>query len=226
MKHRRLSQRGRAVNERVGAYIRSLYTDEEEFLKRLGDEARRDKVPIIKPETAALLKTLLTIKRPMNVLEVGTAVGYSAILMSLYIPEGGKITTIENYEKRIGPARKNICSAGKEDMITLLEGDAMKILPGLMPGYDFIFMDAAKGQYPGFLPYVMRLLIPGGVLVSDNVLQDGSIADSRYAIERRDRTIHTRMRDYLWKLTHNGQFVTSILQVGDGVAVSVKAGEM
>ena len=180
--------------------------DEPEFLKQLGDDARRDGVPIIKPETAA--------------------VGYSAILMSLYIPEGAKITTIENYEKRIGPARNNIRAAGKESVITLLEGDAMEILPGLAPGYDFVFMDAAKGQYPGFLPYVMRLLLPGGILVSDNVLQDGSIADSRYAIERRDRTIHTRMRDYLWKLTHDKQLTTSVLQVGDGVAVSVKAGEM
>lgn len=200
--------------------------DEPEFLKQLGDEARRDSVPIIKPETAALLKTLLAMKKPVNVLEVGTAVGYSAILMSLYIPEGAKITTIENYEKRIGAARNNIRAAGKESVITLLEGDAMEILPGLMPGYDFVFMDAAKGQYPGFLPYVMRLLLPGGILVSDNVLQDGSIADSRYAIERRDRTIHTRMRDYLWKLTHDKQLTTSVLQVGDGVAVSVKAGEM
>ncbi len=200
--------------------------DEPEFLKQLGDEARRDGVPIIKPETAALLKTLLAMKKPVNVLEVGTAVGYSAILMSLYIPEGAKITTIENYEKRIGAARNNIRAAGKESVITLLEGDAMEILPGLMPGYDFVFMDAAKGQYPGFLPYVMRLLLPGGILVSDNVLQDGSIADSRYAIERRDRTIHTRMRDYLWKLTHDKQLTTSVLQVGDGVAVSVKAGEM
>ena len=200
--------------------------DEPEFLKQLGDEARRDGVPIIKPETAALLRTLLAMKKPVNVLEVGTAVGYSAILMSLYIPEGAKITTIENYEKRIGAARNNIRAAGKESVITLLEGDAMEILPGLMPGYDFVFMDAAKGQYPGFLPYVMRLLLPGGILVSDNVLQDGSIADSRYAIERRDRTIHTRMRDYLWKLTHDKQLTTSVLQVGDGVAVSVKAGEM
>ena len=207
---------------RLREYIRSLDRDEPEFLERIGDAARKDRVPIVKRETASLLKTLLVMKRPMRVLEVGTAIGYSAILMSLYLPPGAALTTIENYEKRIPLARDNFRAAGKEDVITLLEGDAADILPGLAPGYDFIFMDAAKGQYLHFLPDVMRLLSPGGVLVSDNVAQDGRIADSRYAVERRDRTIHARMREYLWELTHRGDLQTSVLSVGDGVAVSVR----
>ena len=119
-------------------------------------------------------------------------------------------------------ARANFREAGREDMITLLEGDAMEILAGLQGSYDFIFMDAAKGQYIHFFPEVMRLLEPGGVLVSDNVLQDGDIIESHFAVERRNRTIYKRMRDYLYELKHNDSLTTSIVPLGDGVAVSIK----
>ena len=159
----------------------------------------------------------------MRVLEVGTAVGFSALLMSEYLPEGAVITTIENYEKRIPIARKNFRKAGKEAQITLLEGDAQVVLKTLDKPYDFIFMDAAKGQYIHFLPDVLRLLVPGGLLVSDNVMQDGSVIESRFCVERRDRTIHARMREYLYELKHNELLETSIVPLGDGVALSVKA---
>ena len=142
--------------------------------------------------------------------------------MSTYAPEGCHITTIENYEKRIPIARENIARAGKEKEITLLEGDAREILPTLDESYDLIFMDAAKGQYLAFLPEVLRLLKPGGLLVSDNVLQDGDIMESRYAVTRRNRTIHSRMRDYLYELKHHPELTTVILPVGDGVAVCTK----
>ena len=142
--------------------------------------------------------------------------------MSTCLEPGARITTIENYPPRIRKARENIALAGKEDVITLLEGDALKILPALEGPFDFIFMDAAKGQYINFLPEVLRLLSPGGLLVSDNILQEGSIIDSRFAITRRDRTIHSRMRDYLWQLKHSPQLETSLLTSGDGVALSVK----
>ena len=153
---------------------------------------------------------------------MGTAIGFSALLMSEYGPEDCHITTIEKYEKRIPLARENFAKAGKEDKITLLEGDAVEILSQLEGTYDFIFMDAAKGQYINFLPDIMRLLADGGMLVSDNVLQDGDIIESRFAVTRRNRTIHGRMGDYLYELKHHPELVTSILPVGDGVTVSVK----
>lgn len=133
------------------------------------------------------------------------------------------ITTIENYGKRIPAAKANFLRAGKENVIELLEGDASQVMKGLAGPYDFVFMDAAKGQYIHFLPEVMRLLAPGGVLVSDNVLQDGDIIESRFAVTRRNRTIHKRMREYLYELTHRDGLTTCVLPMGDGVAVSVKA---
>ena len=133
-----------------------------------------------------------------------------------------RITTIENYEKRIPVARENFRRAEKENQITLLEGDAAEVLKTLDGPYDFIFMDAAKGQYIHYLPDVLRLLPPGGCLVSDNVMQDGDVIESRFAVERRNRTIHARMREYLYELKHNDNLVTSIIPLGDGVAVSIK----
>ena len=156
------------------------------------------------------------------ILEVGTAVGFSALLMSENVPEECRITTIENYEKRIPVARENFRRAEKENQITLLEGDAAEVLKTLDGPYDFIFMDAAKGQYIHYLPDVLRLLPPGGCLVSDNVMQDGDVIESRFAVERRNRTIHARMREYLYELKHNDNLVTSIIPLGDGVAVSIK----
>ena len=134
----------------------------------------------------------------------------------------GHITTIENYEKRIPIARENFRRAGKEDQITLIPGDALEVMKELSGPYDFIFMDAAKGQYIHYLPEVLRLLAPEGVLMSDNVLQDGDVIESRFAVERRNRTIHSRMREYLYELTHHGELQTSLLPLGDGVALSVK----
>jgi predicted O-methyltransferase YrrM len=153
---------------------------------------------------------------------VGTAVGFSAILMAEYDPVDCQIVTIENYEKRIPIAKENFIRAGKAEQITLLEGDAAEILPTLEEPFDLIFMDAAKGQYIHFMPQVLRLLKSGGVLVSDNVLQDGDILESHYVVERRQRTIHKRMREYLYELTHNEELVTAILPVGDGITVSTR----
>ena len=142
--------------------------------------------------------------------------------MCEYAPADCRIVTIENYEKRIPIARENFRKAGKEEQITLLPGDAAQILKTLEGPFDFIFMDAAKGQYLHFLPQVLRLMRPGGILVSDNILQEGDLIESRFAVERRDRTIHKRMREYLYELKHNEQLVTSLLPLGDGVAVSTK----
>lgn len=210
------------VDERMVTYIRSLEVPESAVIEAIEQEALRDRVPIIRKEMQSFLKVLLMIKRPMRILEVGAAVGFSSILMSEYMPEGGHITTIENYDKRIPIARANFKRAGKEEQIDLIEGDALEVMHGVEGPYDLIFVDAAKGQYIHYLPEVMRLLGTDGVLVSDNVLQEGDIIESRFAVERRNRTIHSRMREYLYELKHHDQLQTSIIPLGDGVALSVK----
>ena len=210
------------VDERIVTFINSLDTKNSALLEEIEREARAGDVPIIRREMQSFLKVLLMIKRPKYILEIGTAVGFSALLMSEYAPEGCTITTIENYEKRIPIARENFRRAGRADRITLMEGDAAEVLKRLEGTYDFIFMDAAKGQYIHYLPDVLRLLGEDGCLVSDNVMQDGDVIESRFAVERRNRTIHARMREYLYELKHSPYLVTSIVPLGDGVAVSVK----
>ena len=214
------------VEERMVTYIRSLEVPESAVIEAIEQEALRERVPIIRKEMQSFLKVLLMIKRPMRILEVGAAVGFSSILMSEYMPEGGHITTIENYDKRIPIARANFKRAGKEEQIDLIEGDALEVMHGLEGPYDLIFVDAAKGQYIHYLPEVMRLLGTDGVLVSDNVLQEGDIIESRFAVERRNRTIHSRMREYLYELKHHDQLQTSIIPLGDGVALSVKRSDI
>ncbi len=210
------------VDERLVTFINSFDTGNTEMLDRIEKEAIETYVPIIRKEMQTFLKTLLAIKKPARILEVGTAVGFSAILMAEYNPVKCEIVTIENYEKRIPIARENFKRTGKEEQITLLEGDAAEVLKEIQEPFDFIFMDAAKGQYIHFMPEVLRLLKKDGILVSDNVLQDGDIIESRYVVTRRNRTIHKRMRDYLYQLTHHEKLVTSILPIGDGITVSVK----
>lgn len=210
------------VEERLVDYLHSLETENSEILEQIEQEALNDGVPIIRKEMQSFLKVLLRIKKPLRILEVGAAVGFSAILMSEYAPEDCRITTIENYDKRIPIARNNFKRAGKEAQITLIEGDAMEVLKTLEGPYDFVFMDAAKGQYIAYLPEVLRILSPEGILVSDNVLQNGEIIESRFVVERRDRTIHSRMREYLYTLKHHEALETSIIPLGDGVALSIK----
>ena len=213
------------VDERIITFINSMDTENSEILETIEQEALSSDVPIIRREMQSFLEVLLLMKKPMRVLEVGTAVGFSALLMSDYLPEGGHITTIENYEKRIPIARENFRRAGKEDKITLIEGDAAEVLAEMEGTFDFIFMDAAKGQYIHYLPNVLRLLSDGGCLVSDNVMQDGDIIESRFAVTRRNRTIHARMREYLYELKHHPELETVILPVGDGVTLSTKKEE-
>ena len=208
------------VDERQVTYNNSLDTGNTSILDQIEKEALDSYVPIIRKEMQQFLKLLLAMKCPMRILEVGTAVGFSSILMAEYDPVPCEITTIENYEKRIPIAKENFIRAGKEKQITLLEGDAAQILPTLTETYDFIFMDAAKGQYIHFMPDILRLLGSEGTLVSDNVLQDGDIIESRFAVTRRNRTIHKRMREYLYELTHDERLVTAVLPIGDGVTVS------
>lgn len=210
------------VDERMVTYINSLDTGSGQFLDQLELQAKKDRVPIIRREMQSFLKVLLQIKKPAKILEVGTAVGFSALLMAKYTSEDTRIVTIEKYEKRIPVAKANFQAAGMDHRITLLEGDALEILREMEDSFDFIFMDAAKGQYIHFYPEVMRLLAPEGILVSDNVLQEGDLIESHFAVERRNRTIYKRMREYLYVLKHDERLETSILPVGDGAAVSYK----
>ena len=210
------------VDERMVTYINSLDMGNTPLLNEIEKEAKADLVPVIRREMQSFLKVLLSIKRPKRILEVGTAVGFSAILMAEYDPVGCEIITIENYEKRIPIARENFIRAEKEEQITLLEGDAKDVLETLTEPFDLIFMDAAKGQYIHYLPEVTRLLSEGGVLVSDNVLQDGDVLESRFAVTRRNRTIHSRMREYLTMLTHTPELTTSVIPIGDGVSLTMK----
>ena len=210
------------VDERLVTYINSLDKGNTAVLDQIEREALESYVPIIRKDMQNFLKLLLTVQKPMRILEVGTAVGFSAVLMAEYAPEGCKIVTIENYDKRIPIAKNNFIRAGKESQITLLEGDAAEVLPTLKDPFDLIFMDAAKGQYIHFLPEVFRLLKNGGVLVSDNVLQDGDIIESHFIVERRNRTIYKRMREYLYELTHRDDLTTAVLPIGDGITVSTK----
>jgi len=210
------------VEERMRTFINSLDAGNTPFLDELECSALSEGVPIIRKEMQSFIKTLLALKKPQRILEVGTAVGFSTLLMCEYSQPEMHITTIENYEKRIPMAKENFRRAGREAQITLLEGDAGQILKELEDSFDMIFMDAAKGQYINWLPDVMRLMKNGGVLISDNVLQEGDIIESHYLVERRNRTIYKRMREYLYELKHNPSLITSIIPLGDGVTVSVK----
>ena len=210
------------MEDRISSFICSLDKGNSDILNQVEKEALADGVPIIRKETQMLLKYLVKVHNPSEILEVGTATGFSALLMWEASGKKAKITTLEKYEKRIPIAHDNFDRAGASNDITLLEGDAIEVLATLEGQYPFIFMDAAKGQYINFLPDVTRLLCKGGILVTDNVLKGGDICESRYAVTRRDRTIHSRMREYLYEMTHSDTFETVILNNGDGVTLSVK----
>lgn len=210
------------IDPRMATFIDSMDPGNPPYLDELEKEAIAGDIPIIRKPLQSFFKFLLRYVKPKSILEVGTAIGFSAILMSEYAPKDCKITTIEKYEKRIPVAKENFRKYGKEAQIELLEGDAAEILKGLTGPYDLIFMDAAKGQYLAFLPDVLRLLAPGGLLLSDNVLQDGDVIESRFALERRKRTTHARMREYLYELKHTPGLETVILPVGDGITLTTK----
>ena len=215
------------VDERLVTYINSLDRGNTPVLDEIEKEALRDFVPIIRKEMQSFLKVLLSIKRPKRILEVGTAVGFSALCMREYLPKSSHITTIEKVEMRLKEARRNLEMLDEDDRITLLEGDAAKVLKQLLTkgkSYDFIFMDAAKGQYLNFLPDVIALMADDAMLVSDNIFHDGDVLESRYAVLRRDRTIHGRMREYLQVLCEKEELETICLPIADGMTISTKKG--
>ena len=208
------------VNEHIRDYLFSLEEELPHELASLEESALKRNVPIIRRDTQSVIRFLIRKEKPEAVLEIGTAVGFSALYMLEFLPPQSHITTIEKVEMRLKEARKNL--AGK-DRITLIEGDASAVLDDLVRAgktFDMIFLDAAKGQYGAWLQPILKLLKDGGLLLTDNCLLDGSIAESKFGIERRDRTIHKRMREYLYEITHSQELDTVILPVGDGLAVS------
>lgn len=210
------------IDERISSYIQSLEQNNSEICIEIEKEAIRTNVPIIRKEMESFLKVMLLIKKPKRILELGTAIGYSAILMSNYTNGTALIDTVENYEKRIPIARNNIKNANREDVINIIQGDALEVMKSLKEKYDFIFMDAAKAQYINYLPEVTRLLNKDGILISDNVLQEGEIIESKFAVVRRNRTIHQRLREYMYELKHSKDYETSIVPIGDGITMSIK----
>ena len=211
------------VNDRIRDYLHSLESSQGVLLDTIEKEALEAYVPIIKRETASLLRTMVAALKPARILEIGTAVGYSALLMCQAMPRECHITTIEKYGKRIPVARRNFKMAGEEGRITLLEGDADELLKELEgSSFDLVFMDAAKGQYLHWLPLLLKVMPVGAVLISDNVLQDGDIVESRFAVQRRNRTIHSRMREYLHTLKHMEELETAVIPIGDGVTISTR----
>ncbi len=207
------------------SYLDSLSSGNGDSLDVLEEQALSEGVPIIGTQVQEFLKVLLAVVKPAQILEIGTAVGFSALLMAANTDANCRIDTIENFPPRIAAAKENLARFDFQGRISLIEGDAQKILPSLAGPYDFIFLDAAKGQYLNFLPELLRLQSVGGVLVADDVLQDGTISGSRRQVEQRKRTIYSRIRDFLDLLTHTDGLQTTILPLGDGVCVTVKQKE-
>ena len=209
-------------DERIRVFLHAQDRPDPDF-DDLRREAEADRIPIIRKEMESFLHVLLELKKPGSILEVGCGTGYSSLRMASYTPSHVQITTIEKDPLRAARARSIFSGSPLGERIRLIEQDAASVLPVLADAsYGFLFMDAAKGQYLSFLPHALRVLEPGGVLVSDNVLQDGMILEPRTALEHRDRTIHARMREYLRVLKKREDAVTSVIPVGDGAAVTVK----
>ena len=213
------------VEPRLVEYLNSLETELPEHLAKLEAYAIEHEVPIIRKEAQSLLKFFLELKQPKRILEVGTAIGFSVSLLCGYMPKDCHLTTIEKVPMRIVEAEKNLAALKRSQDVTFLTGDAEEVLKNLKEQgnqYDFVFVDAAKAQYMSFLAHILPMLSAGALLITDNVLQEGSIIESKYSITRRDRTIHMRMREYLYELKHNDALTTSVVAVGDGMALSVK----
>ena len=211
--------------ERISQFIQSFLPERSAFLEKVRKEALSEAVPFLREETAALLRVCLTTKDKPKILELGTAVGYSALVMMDAIEGEGEIVTVENFPPRIEKAKENFGASPYKDKICLMEGDGAEILEELLEKkeqFSFIFLDAAKAQYPLWFPSLLKLLSSGGILFCDNILQGELLLESRFYLERRQRTIHKRMREFLRLLQREESLETSILPIGDGVSLSIK----
>ncbi len=209
--------------ERINSYLLSLEPEPPAFLKELRKSAEARGIPVVRPASESLIRVLTELKRPEKVLELGTAVGYSALVMAF--AGAGSILTVESREEHFKEAGEHIREACMEERIRTVLSEAGAFLETAKEerqSFDFIFLDAAKGQYPVWLGSLKELLAPGGILLADNVLQGGTVAESRFTVARRDRTVHSRMREFLYLVTHDPQLVTTVVPGGDGMSISVK----
>ena len=211
------------LEERQDVFINAYSKDFPEYLIELEKIALSEDVPIIRKGSQQMIRFLLAEKNPNSILEIGTAVGFSSLLMAHYTDKNTKITTIENYDKRIKEAKENFKKYDTDKKITLLEGDAAEVLKSLDGKYDFIFLDGPKGQYESYLDDILRLMPSGGLLVTDNIFKEGDILESRFSLNRRDRTIHSRMREFLLRLRDEESLENVIISSGDGMTLSVKS---
>jgi len=209
-------------NSRVASYLHSLEKDSLPLLEELREYASAHDVPIVRRETESFLRTVCAAKRPEKTLEIGTAIAYSTIVLA---ENSGSVITVENYEKRIPLAKENLKRAGLTGKVKLLEEDAGVILKELVhkgESFDLVFLDAAKAQYLTWLPDILLLMKEGSLLIADNVLQDETVMESRFTVDRRDRTTHERMREFLYRIKHSDALESSVLPLGDGISLSVK----
>ncbi|NLK44078.1 MAG: O-methyltransferase [Tissierellia bacterium] len=210
------------INEEyIEDYIRSLLPRPNGVLEELEEYALDNHIPIVQPEVAQVLKVLLKIKKPKNILEIGTAIGYSAIIMAENSSENCKITTIERRRDMVEKALENISRTPYRDRITILEGEAEEVLLSLNDKYDFIFLDAAKGQYMDFFNKCINLLNKDGIIISDNVLYKGMVATDKLVV-RRKKTIVKRLRKYLSHINEIQGYTSCVIPIGDGIAITYK----
>ncbi len=191
------------------------------LLGQIQNYAHENNIPIISKEMSGFLSLILSLKRPKKILELGCAIGYSAILMSQFLDDNVTIITIERSKKMIELAKKNIADA-KLSCIKLIEADINNVLPNMNDKFDIIFMDAAKGQYVKILPFCLKLLNDGGIIIADDILQGGQIVRNRFDVARRQRTIHSRMNQFIDEIFSNPNLRSNIFYIGDGVIVGQK----
>ncbi len=208
------------MDERFECFMQKYPDPLPDWLLAIERKAEADEVPIIRRSTQRYLAFLLGIMRPRRILEIGSAVGFSALLMASFDPSLEELVTIENYEPRVMTARANFAASPYADKITFLNGDASRVIPTLEGTFDLVFIDAAKGQYPDYLTLVRPMMKPGGVILTDNILQDGFLLMPKEALCRRNRTIHKRVREYLDMVCRDDQYITDVLPVGDGLAMT------
>ncbi len=209
-------------DEGLKNYIDGVLPLREGELGRLQEYGYKEGYPIIPKDTAALMAVLLSGEKPKNILELGTAIGFSACFMADFLAEGGRVTTVDRYPLMIEEAKKNITELGKSELIRMIEGDINEVVRSLRGEFDVIFMDGGKGQYINILPDCLRLLRKGGLLIADDILLDGEIGKDRLGIKRRNRTTWSRLRDFIDALVKNDRLETSILTIGGGMAVCRK----
>ncbi|MBQ2205450.1 MAG: O-methyltransferase [Lachnospiraceae bacterium] len=211
---------------RIDDFISSLNKETDEEIILLKKVAIENEVPIIRDETKSFLRMILSIKRPQKILEIGTAIAYSTLVIHRAVPTA-TIVTIEDFERRIKEAKENIGKFINKDgknIVTLIEDDATNYLNKISGSeeFDFIFLDAAKAQYINWLPNIEKVLAKDGILIADNIFKDGEILESKFLIKKRDRTIHKRMREFLHEINNNKSFETYQYNIGDGISVSIK----